>query len=194
VAEIGHLRPGLHEDRPEATVESIASGWGIASAAVNRLSGQVSKSIEHVRPMLVEIAKAERRQRLADVELTDEEYKADLLQRCHNAPDQLTAKMVAQAAADGNEIAREVLGHACQALGWAIAQVVTLLAPETIVVGGGVSLIGEQWFFAPLREEVARYVFPPLAGSFRLAPAELGELVVVHGAIALAASLSPVTP
>lgn len=188
VAEIGHLRPGLHEDRPEATVESMASGWGISSGAVNRLSGQISKSIDHVRPMLVQIAKAQRAQQLAYVALTDEEYKADLLQRCQHAPEQLTAKMVAQAAAEGNEIAREVLGQACQALGWGIAQVITLLAPETIVLGGGVSLIGEQWFFEPVREEVARYVFPPLLDSYRIVPAELGELVVVHGAIALAAT------
>lgn len=187
VAEIGHLRPGLHEDRPEATVESMASGWGISAAAINRLSGQVSKSMEHVRPMLVQMSKAQRAQTLAYVALTDEEYKSDLLQRCGHSPDQLTAKMVAQAAADGNEIAREVLGQACQALGWAIAQTVTLLAPETIVLGGGVSLIGEPWFLSPVREEVARYVFPPLLASYRIVPAELGELVVVHGAIALAA-------
>ena len=78
-------------------------------------------------------------------------------------PDQLTAKMVAQAAADGNEIARDVLGHSGQALGWAIAQVITLLAPEIVVVGGGVSLIGPQFFFDPLKEAVAKYVFPPLS-------------------------------
>ena len=30
VAEIGHLRPGLHEDRPELTVESLCSGPAIA--------------------------------------------------------------------------------------------------------------------------------------------------------------------
>jgi len=43
-------------------------------------------------------------------------------------------------------------------------------------------------FFAPLREAVARYVFPPLADSYRLVSAELGERVVVHGALALAAA------
>ena len=98
-----------------------------------------------------------------------------------------TGGTMAQAAAEGNAIAAEVLDHACQVLGWAIAQAITLAAPEVIVVGGGVSLIGEQFFFAPLRSEVARYVFPPLAGSFRLVPAGLGELAVVHGAVALAA-------
>ena len=80
-----------------------------------------------------------------------------------------------------------MLGDACQVLGWAIAQTITLVAPEVIVVGGGVSLIGEQWFLSPIREEVARYVFPPLLESYRIVPAELGELAVVHGAIALAA-------
>jgi glucokinase len=72
-------------------------------------------------------------------------------------------------------------------LGWAIAQTITLLAPEVVVVGGGVSLIGEQQFFTPLRREVARYVFPPLAGSYAVAPAALGESVVVHGAVLIAA-------
>jgi glucokinase len=186
VAEIGHLRPGLHEDHPEATVESIASGWGIASRARLRLSGEIARSIEHVRPLLVKTAKVQRPQRLADAELADAEYKTDLLQRAGDDPENLTAKMVAQAASDGNEIAREVLGHACQTLGWAIAQTITLVAPEVIVVGGGVALIGEQWFLSPVRDEVARYVFPPLLNSYRIVPAELGELAVVHGAIALA--------
>jgi glucokinase len=50
VAEIGHLRPGLHEDRPEATVESIASGWGIASAARARLAGTRAAHARRNRP------------------------------------------------------------------------------------------------------------------------------------------------
>ncbi|MFO7905609.1 MAG: ROK family protein [Pirellulaceae bacterium] len=71
-------------------------------------------------------------------------------------------------------------------MGWGIAQVITPLAPETVVVGGGVSLIGETCFLWPLGREIARYVFPPLADSYEVVPAQLGELVVVHGALALA--------
>ena len=125
---------------------------------------------------------------MEDVKDTEEEYIADLLQRAGGDAEALTAKAVAQAAADGNEIARQVLDHACQALGWGIAQVITLIAPEVVVIGGGVSLIGEQFFFAPVRAEVARYVFPPLIGQYKIVPAALGELAVVHGAVALAAS------
>lgn len=186
-AEIGHLRPGLNADDPEMTVESLAAGPAIAAAAVARMTGQVSRPLDTVRGPLEHPNRQQVRRRLADVKDTEQEYIADLLQRAGGDAERLTAKHVAQAAAEGNDIARQVLDHACQALGWAIAQVITLVAPEVVVVGGGVSLIGEPFFFDPLRAEVARYVFPSLAGSFRIVPAALGELAVVHGAIALAA-------
>ena len=186
VAEIGHLRPGLHDDRPELTVESLASGWGIASAAQARITGQVSRSLDVLRRVGVAGTRAQIQSQLALAEETHREYVTDLLNRCHNDAEQLTAKIVAQAAAEGNEIAREVLDHSAQVLGWAIAQTITLLAPEVVVLGGGVSLIGEQLFLGPVRQYVARYVFPPLATSYRLTQSALGELVVVHGALAIA--------
>ncbi len=188
VAEIGHLRPGLHADRADATVESLASGWGIAAEAQARIAGGVSRSLEVLRRQPSEVDPQLVRRRLENAEQADREFVADLLQRCDGDAERLTAKIVAQAADEGNEVAREVVQHACQVLGWAIAQVITLVAPEVVVIGGGVSLIGEQMFVAPLRSEVARYVFPPLADSYELLPAALGEMVVVHGAIALAAN------
>ena len=159
-AEIGHLRPGLTADQPQMTVESLASGWGIANTARARLN-----------------------------DATKQDAK-DLLRRCQGNEEQLTAQLVAQAAADENALAKEVMEFACRVLGWAIAQVITLVAPEVVVVGGGVSLIGERWFFAPLRDEVQRYVFPPLANSYALKPAALGETVVIQGALALANSVA----
>jgi glucokinase len=189
VAEIGHLRPGLHADRPDMTVESLASGWGIVAAAQARLSHQVSRPLESVRNVDGPSSRQQFMQRLADARQADEEYAADLLQRCGNDVELLTAKLIAQAASEGNEVAREVIQHACQALGWAIAQVITLVAPEVVVVGGGVSLMGEQQFFIPLRQQVARYIFPPLADCYRLVPAKLGESVVLHGALALACKM-----
>ena len=187
IAEIGHLRPGLLADRPDMTVESLAAGPGIAAAAVARMTG-VARPLDSLRNATGPTTRADMRRRLYDVKQTEEEYIADLLQRAGGDAEELTAKLVAQSAAEGNAIAAEVLDHACQALGWAIAQVITLAAPEVVVVGGGVSLIGEPFFFGPLRAEVERYVFPPLAGSYRITAAALGELAVVHGAIALAAS------
>ncbi len=124
------------------------------------------------------------RQRLTSAIDPEEDFAADLLARAGDQVEQLTAKIVAEAALDGNQIAREVLEHACRVLGWAIAQVITLVSPGVIVVGGGVSLMDQSLFLAPLRREIDRYVFPPQVGTFSILPAGLGELVVVYGRLA----------
>lgn len=156
-AEIGHLRPGLDCDDPEAIVEASSAGWGIAATAVRWLAAEQQFSA------------------------TD---RQQLLAVCGADPTKLNARMVAEAAAAGSSLAGAVMDRALQTLGWAIAQALTLTAPEVVVVGGGVSLSGEQQFFTPLREHVARYVFPPLRDKYRIVPAALGEEVVVHGALA----------
>lgn len=185
-AELGHLRPGLHADRPEQNLESLAAGWGIAATVQARVSGAVSRRIGP----LVEPGRAwgasEVRRRLIAAAETESRDAADLLERCGGDLGALSTKIVGAAAVAGNRLAQQVLDEAWQALGWGLAQVVTLLAPAAIVIGGGVSLLGETHFFAPLRKHVERYVFPPFRESFRLLPAGLGEEVVIHGAIALA--------
>ncbi len=169
-AEIGHLRPGLDADRADRTIESLASGRGIESALRARLAdGEIDQWHTSKGPI-------------------DSDDRLDLLSRCAGRPEDLSAREIAEAAADGNLAALEVLHRATRALGWGIAQVITLLSPGVVVIGGGVSLIGERLFFEPIRTAVAEYVFPPLEGSYSIVPAELGEEVVVHGALALAAS------
>ncbi len=158
-AEIGHLRPGLDADTPERIVEAQASGWGIAAQARQRLQ-QTPKSHE----------------------------AQDLLDRADGEMDRLNAKLIGQAAHDGNSLAQEILTQGTRTLGWAIAQMATLLAPQAVVVGGGVSLLPEEWFWTPLRRFVEIYAFPPLRDTFELLPAMLGEEVVLHGAVALAES------
>ena len=49
-----------------------------------------------------------------------------------------------------------------------MAQVIALLCPRRIVIGGGVSMMGEQVLFEPLRELVAAQVFQPFAGIYEL--------------------------
>ena len=100
--------------------------------------------------------------------------------------DQITARHVAAAAVAGDEYARWILEVAVESLAEAIRQMITLLCPRRIVIGGGVSLIGEELFFAPLRRRVAEGAFEAFAGLTDIVPAALGEEVVVHGALALA--------
>jgi glucokinase len=100
--------------------------------------------------------------------------------------DEITVKRIGEAAAGGDEYALGLLTVAWIRLAEAICHVIALLCPRRIVIGGGVSLLGEQLLFAPLRRLVAERVFAPFAGLTDIVPAALGEEVVVHGAIALA--------
>jgi glucokinase len=170
-AEIGHLRPGLVADDPHATVESVASGWGMAATGRASLSNAPERSQDRLfpfgRPVLNEVD------------------RRDLLERCGENPGSLTTVMIGAAAAAGNRGARAILRTGTDTLGWAIAQMMSLVAPDVVVVGGGVSLLGGELFLDPIHSAVSRYLFPPLEGAFRLASPQLGEEVVVHGAIAL---------
>ncbi len=116
----------------------------------------------------------------------DEAAKNELLR--FKTESALTAQRIGELASSGNSIAKSAVFQATCVLGWAIGQVITLTAADVVVVGGGVSLMGEERFFQPLRTEVARYVFPPLAGAYQILPAARGEAVVVHGAVSLAAT------
>jgi glucokinase len=99
--------------------------------------------------------------------------------------DRVTTQHVVEAARQGHELGG-ILEDARQALAEAISQMIVLLCPRRVVIGGGVSLIGEELFFRPLRELVTAYTFPPFAGLTDIVPAALGEEVVVHGALVLA--------
>ena len=99
---------------------------------------------------------------------------------------QITAKHVAEAAKEADPLADELLAHAREALADAICDMIALLCPRRIVIGGGVSLMGDELFFQPLRELVAARVFAPFAACYDIVAAALGETVVVHGALALA--------
>lgn len=98
----------------------------------------------------------------------------------------VTAQDVARAARARDPLAREVMHLALEELAFGLCQVIALVCPRRIVMGGGVSLIGEELFFAPLQKLVAQHVFKPFAECYDIVPAALGEEVVVHGALALA--------
>jgi glucokinase len=99
---------------------------------------------------------------------------------------QLTGRHVTEAALRGDALAQSVWNTALDALAFALDLVIRLLCPRRIVIGGGVSLLGEEHLFQPLRQRVEARVFPPFRGLTDIVPAQLGEEVVVHGAIALA--------
>jgi glucokinase len=116
----------------------------------------------------------------------DPQRASQLIQLAGGNPDQIKVETIAAAIRRGDEFARDLLGMPLFHLAGAICQVIALLCPARIVIGGGVSLLGEELFFAPLRRLVEERVFAPFRGLTDIVPAALGEEVVVHGALALA--------
>lgn len=81
--------------------------------------------------------------------------------------EQLTAIQVAEAAAQGDRLARDVLLQAAEYVGIALANVVSLLNPDLIIIGGGVAQSGNL-FIEKIQEVAKSCCYPPARESFRI--------------------------
>jgi glucokinase len=177
------------------TIGSGIGGGLVIDGTIFRGCGRGAAEVGHLvvtaadgRRMILEhaasgwgIADAARR-RLAAGEGTD----SLALQFAGGRAGDVTAAHVGEAAKLGDVFALDVLSGAIDSLADALCHVIALTCPRRIVIGGGVSLLGEQLLFEPLRRRVAERAFRPFAGLADIVPAALGEAVVVHGALALA--------
>lgn len=107
--------------------------------------------------------------------------------------EKITAEMVAKAAGEGDSYAREVWYRAVGYLGIGVANVVSIINPDLVVLGGGVTKAGAM-LFEPVRETVVERVMPALAEIVRIVPAELGDDVGIVGAVAIALEATEATP
>lgn len=107
------------------------------------------------------------------------------------------ARHLGAALAAGDALAARILDVAAQRLALALSHVVHLCHPEVIVLGGGVSLLGEPWRAAVARH-LRHFVMDAFQPGPRVALAALREDAVPVGALALAAqrslSLNPNNP
>jgi len=106
----------------------------------------------------------------------------NLLSLCGSAED-LTGAMVYQAILDGDQGALGCLNQLGENLGAAIASIVALLDPEIVVIGGGVSVLGET-LLAPIRKAYLEHL--PAKGFRPEIKLVAAELVNDAGAIGAA--------
>lgn len=99
-----------------------------------------------------------------------------------------TARSIAQAAKQGDELAIEAFQIAGDYLGRAIADLLHLYNPTIVILGGGVTKAGE-FLMAPVRRSLTASVISPMyLENFTLTTASLGDQVGLVGALALARS------
>ena len=111
-----------------------------------------------------------------------------LLERVAGDAEALTGEVVSAAAFDGDPLALELVADVGQWLGQGIADLAAILDPEVVVIGGGVSRLGEL-VLAPARERLERSLpgrgFRP---GPRVVAAELGPEAGLIGAADLVRS------
>jgi len=99
--------------------------------------------------------------------------------------DAVTAETVVQAARRGDTLACHILETAAVYLAMGIANIVSILNPEMIVLGGGLFQSGEL-LLEPARKEFKRWAQPLAAKKVRLEHSSLGENTGLYGAARLA--------
>jgi glucokinase len=97
-----------------------------------------------------------------------------------------TTEDAVRAARAGDARALAGLADVGRYLGIGIANMVVVISPDRVVIGGGVAAAGEL-LFAPIRTEIARRVTITVIDELEVVPAELGTWAgsigaAVHGA------------
>ena len=97
----------------------------------------------------------------------------------------ITAEKVSRAAERGDSLALEVILKTATYLGVGLVNLVNIFNPEMIIIGGGMSKMGDL-LLNPARQVVKERAFQISAQAVRIVPAQLGDDGGVLGAAAFA--------
>ncbi|MBR6787212.1 MAG: ROK family protein, partial [Clostridia bacterium] len=107
-----------------------------------------------------------------------------LSQRCNGDLDKLNAKIIIDAAKEGDTIANSVFNRYAEYLTIAVNNIISFLDPDMIVLGGGVSHAGE-FLLNAVRERLPKYLMFKTLPYAELRQAKLGNDAGIIGAALL---------
>jgi glucokinase len=99
---------------------------------------------------------------------------------------EIRSGMLAEAIREGDKIIERIVERAARQIGRAVGDVVNLLLPDVIVLGGGLVEAMPEIFVKGVEEAARQRAAPPFAKTFKVAAAKLGDDAVVRGAAAWA--------
>lgn len=99
---------------------------------------------------------------------------------------EIRSGMLAEAIAAGDKIVEQIVERAARLIGSVVGDVVNLLAPDVVVLGGGLVEAMPELFVKGVEESARGRAAPPFAKLFKVAAAKLGDDAVVRGAAAWA--------
>ena len=107
-----------------------------------------------------------------------------IMQKCGGDVEKINAKIVIDAAKEGDETGKKVFDGYVRALAHGIVSIINMIDPEVIVLGGGVSAAGE-FLLNAVREAVKPIVFFKTMPYARIELAQLGNDAGIIGAAML---------
>jgi glucokinase len=117
-------------------------------------------------------------------ELVEAHPSSMILTIARSRPESITPRTVYEAAEAGDAHAIEVFRRAGHALGLGLVSLADIVAPNRIVVGGGIASAGE-FLLGPARAVVQARAYPPRIRSVEIVQAELGDQSGIFGAAAM---------
>ena len=108
-----------------------------------------------------------------------------LIDMVEGSIENITAEKVHKAAKQGDSLALKVLTGASYYLGLGMSNLVSIINPEMIIVGGSVAKMGNL-LLDPVRQMVKDKTFALMVKNLKIVPAHLGEDAGLIGAASYA--------
>ena len=116
--------------------------------------------------------------------ILNEKSSSVLMNLCDNHPEELTAKMVVDAARQKDLVAKEIFDQSIYYLGLSIAGLINTFNPQAVFIGGGIALSGDV-FWEPLKKIIYENVFDRLSKEYEVLPVTFLDRAAMYGAIGL---------
>jgi glucokinase len=116
-------------------------------------------------------------------------YRGDapyLLSKTGTDLSEIRSSAIAEAVANGDNVVRALVEEAAEAIGFAVVNMVHILSPDRIVLGGGLVEAMEDLFVGTVRKTARKSVMDVYKDRFEVVAAKLGDDAAVLGAAAWA--------
>jgi glucokinase len=109
--------------------------------------------------------------------------RSSIIELVNGRIENITAETVAMAARRGDQIAADIVARAANYLGIGLANLVNIFNPELIIIGGGLSKMGDM-LLRPARKVVKERAFQLPTRTAHIVRARLGSNAGILGAAA----------
>jgi len=108
----------------------------------------------------------------------------------------IRSSTLAESIREGDKAVEQIVSRAAEMVGWGIGSLINILAPDAVVLGGGLVEAMPDLYLKSVRKGISRNVLPSLSDQHDLKVAELGDYSTVTGAAAIArkGAMEPVDP